>query len=71
MQEKLKDEKVVAKLQPLFAYDEANTQHVVRWLGYENSYTTQVLHRLGFSWPYTSWDYAERFIQTIHGFNYI
>ena len=71
VQEKLKDEKVVAKLQPLFAYDEANTQHVVRWLGYENSYTTQVLHRLGFSWPYTSWDYAERFIQTIHGFNYI
>ncbi len=71
VQEMLKDEKVVAKLQPLFAYDEANTQHVVRWLGYENSYTTQVLHRLGFRWPYTSWDYAERFVQTIHGFNYI
>ncbi len=71
VQEMLNDEKVVQKLQPLFAYNEANTQHVVRWLGYENSYTTQVLHRLGFSWPYTSWDYAERFVQTIHGFNYI
>ncbi len=71
IQEKLKDEKVVAKLQPLFAYDEDDTQHVVRWLGFDNAYTTQVLRRLGFSWPYTSWDYAERFIQAIHGFNYI
>ncbi len=71
VQEMLKDETVMSKLQPLFAYDEANTQHVVRWLGYENTYTTQVLHRLGFRWPYTSWDYAERFVQIIHGFNYI
>ena len=71
IQEKLKDEKVVAKLQPLFAYDEDDTQHVVRWLGFDNAYTTQVLRRLGFSWPYTSWDYAERFVNTIHGFNYI
>ncbi len=71
IQEKLKDDRVVAKLQPLLAYSEDNTQHVVRWLGYDNAYTTQVLRRLGFSWPYTSWDYAERFIRTIHGFNYI
>ena len=71
VQAKLKDEKVVAKLQPLFAYDEGDTQHVVRWLGFDNSYTTQVLHRLGFRWPYTSWDYAERFVKAIHGFNYI
>ncbi len=71
IQEKLKDENVVAKLQPLFAYDEDDTQHVVRWLGFDNAYTTQVLRRLGFSWPYTSWDYAERFVSTIHGFNYL
>ncbi len=71
IQEKLKDEKVVAKLQPLFAYAEDEMQHVVRWLGFDNAYTTQVLRRLGFSWPYTSWDYAERFVNTIHGFNYI
>ena len=71
IQEKLKDETVVSKLQPLFAYNEDETKHVVRWLGYENGYTTQVLRRLGFHWPYTSWDYAERFVQAIHGFNYI
>ena len=71
IQEKLKDESVVSKLQPLFAYNEDETNHVVRWLGYENGYTTQVLRRLGFHWPYTSWDYAERFVQAIHGFNYI
>ncbi len=71
IQEKLKDESVVSKLQPLFAYNEDETKHVVRWLGYENGYTTQVLHRLGFSWPYTSWDYAERFVNTIHGFNFV
>ncbi len=71
VQEKLKDESVVAKLQPLFAYNFDDAQHVVRYLGFDNAYTTQVLHRLGFSWPYTSWDYVERFITTIHGFNYI
>ena len=65
------DDKVTEKLQPLFAYQEGDVKHIVRWIGYENAYTTQVLHRLGFSWPYTSWDYAERFVQAIHGFDYI
>ena len=71
VQKMLKDESVAAKLQPLFAYNEGDTKHVVRWIGFDNSYTTQVLHRIGFSWPYTSWDYAERFVKVIHDFNFV
>ena len=35
-----------------------------------NSYTTQVLYRLGFQWPPTAADYVHRFVDTIMGFDY-
>ena len=35
-----------------------------------NSYTTQVLYRLGFQWPPTAVDYVHRFVDTIIGFDY-
>ena len=31
------------------------------------SYTLQVLYRLGFSWPFTTWDYISRFISILTG----
>ncbi len=66
----LADESKAAVLQPLLAYNE-NGQHDVRILGRDSHYTTQVLYRLGFNWSYTSWDYVERFIKQIHGFDFL
>ena len=33
-------------------------------------YTLQVLYRLGFSWPITTWDYIERFVSALSGLGY-
>ena len=35
-----------------------------------NSYTTQVLYRLGFRWSTTSWDYVDQFLVAIDGMGY-
>ncbi len=35
-----------------------------------NSFTAQVLYRLGFFWDTTSWDYVGRFIKVLDGFGY-
>jgi amino acid adenylation domain-containing protein len=36
----------------------------------DNRYTCSVLHRLGFHWSDTSWDYVERMLTAISGFGY-
>ena len=36
----------------------------------DNRYTCAVLHRLGFHWSDTAWDYAERLLTAISGFGY-
>ncbi len=33
-------------------------------------YTLQVLYRLGFAWPVTTWDYIERFVSALSGLGY-
>ena len=33
-------------------------------------YTMQVLYRLGFAWPVTTWDYIERFVSALSGLGY-
>lgn len=59
----------VLRLRPLMAYaGSAGTK--VEYIDYDNRFTTQVLHRLGFSWPYTSWDYVERFIKSLAGLDF-
>lgn len=35
-----------------------------------NVYTMQVLYRLGYQWPVTSWDYIERFLESLHGLGF-
>ena len=60
---------LVTLLRPLVAY-KVSGGHQVRWIESDNTYTTQVLYRLGFQWPVTSLDYIHRFIQTIIGFDY-
>ena len=36
----------------------------------QNNYTMQVLYRMGYRWPQTSWDYVERFVESLIGFGY-
>ena len=33
-------------------------------------YTMQVLYRLKFAWPVTTWDYIERFVSTLGGLGF-
>lgn len=35
-----------------------------------NAYTMQVLYRLGYRWPITSWDYIIRFLQALQGLGF-
>ena len=60
---------LVTILRPLMAYD-MGTSHQTRWIEATNSYTTQVLYRLGFQWPPTAVDYVHRFVNTIVGFDF-
>ena len=35
-----------------------------------NTYTMQVLYRMGYRWPVTSWDYVAQFIEAIKGLGF-
>ncbi len=35
-----------------------------------NSQTMQILYRMNYRWPVTSWDYIERFVEVLLGFGY-
>lgn len=69
IQQLMEDNSKSQILQPLLAYSE-NGGHDVRFIGHTSKYTCQVLYRLGYRWPITSWDYVERFIKAIDGFNF-
>ena len=69
IQQLMEDDSKAQILQPLLAYNE-NGGHDVRFIGHTSKYTCQVLYRLGYRWPITSWDYVERFIKAIDGFNF-
>ncbi len=36
----------------------------------DNAYTMQVLYRLGYRWPATSWDYVTRFLRSLQGLGF-
>lgn len=65
----MQDDSKTQVLQPLLAYAE-NNGHVVKYVGHRSAFTTQVLYRLGYHWPFTSWDYVERFVKAIDGFDF-
>ena len=57
-------------LQSLLAYNNnMRGKHVVANTS-NNSFTTQVLYRLGFQWSFTTWDYMERFLKVIQGLGF-
>ena len=69
VREMMSDDANSQVLQPLLAYAD-NGAHKVRFIDYDSEFTTQVLYRLGYHWPFTSWDYVERFVQAINGFDF-
>ena len=58
------------RLSAMLAYESGNTDKVVRMIGAENSFTMQVLLRLGFHWDTTSWDYIDQFLKQIEGLRF-
>ncbi len=52
----------------LLAYATTGSQTIL--VGADNQYTLQVLHRLGYSWPYTSWDYISRSLLALKGLGF-
>jgi hypothetical protein len=56
-------------LRPLLAYDN-DKRHRVTEVRHSNSYTTQVLYRLGFSWQQTDQNYVAQFVKALAGLGY-
>lgn len=69
MDKALQDEQMSLRLRPLMAYNQKGNK-APRSIHATNAYTTQVLHRLGFDWSVTSWDYVQQFIRSIDGLGY-
>lgn len=64
-----KNNPVKAKLlTSMLAYQDNSKHgaHVTR----HNAYTMQVLYRMGYQWPVTSWDYIERFLEALCGLGF-
>lgn len=59
----------VDALQPLLAYSSDQASHA-SFIGYDSSYTNQILYRLGFRWSHTSHDYVRKFLNAIRGLSF-
>ena len=59
-----------ALLTSLMAYDVGRGERERVMLQMNREYTLQVLYRLGFIWPTTSWDYLKRFLQVLNGLEF-
>ncbi|MBE6003841.1 MAG: hypothetical protein E7232_07130 [Lachnospiraceae bacterium] len=59
-----------APLTSLMAYDVGKGERERVMLPMNREYTLQVLYRLGFIWPTTSWDYLKRFLQVLNGLEF-
>ena len=59
-----------ALLTSLMAYDVGKGERERVMLPMNREHTLQVLYRLGFTWPTTSWDYLKRFLQVLNGLEF-
>ena len=64
------DPQKVERLQSLVAYSDVTHGQEAIPVQEVNDFTMQVLYRQGFFWSPTSWDYVDRFFQTIAGFDF-
>ena len=54
----------------MLAYENKTAGQITQNIGKNNTYTMQVLYRLGFGWSSASWDYIRKFIQALQGLGY-
>lgn len=66
--EAMEDPAKVRSLQPLLAYDSDSL--TTSYIGYDSTFTNQLLYRLGFRWNYTSREYVVQFLKAIAALNY-
>lgn len=59
-----------AILQSLLAYNSNTRGKCLANNNASNAFTTQVLHRMGFQWSFTTWDYIKRFLKVIQGLGF-
>ena len=57
-------------LSAILAYQDVAHGQKAAIIERDNRYTCNVLHRLGFHWRDTSWDYVERMLKAIGGFGF-
>jgi len=64
------DPEKAALLTSLIAYTSNADERERKILSMDRKYTLQVLYRLGFVWPITSWDFFRRFMNVLNGLGY-
>ena len=64
------DPKKAEQLSSLLAYQNMTKGQTSADVIRQNTYTMQVLYRLGYSWSQTSWDYLDRFFTAISGLGF-
>ena len=57
-------------LSAVLAYQDVTHGQKAAIIERDNRYTCNVLHRLGFHWSSTSWDYVDQMLKAISGFGY-
>jgi amino acid adenylation domain-containing protein len=68
---KAEDNPDIAKiLSSMLAYENSAKGEITQNIGKNNTYSMQVLYRLGFNWSATSWDYIRKFIHALQGLGY-
>jgi amino acid adenylation domain-containing protein len=65
-----KDPEKAKLLSAVLAYQDVTHGQKAAIIERDNRYTCNVLHRLGFHWSSTSWDYVDRMLTAIAGFGY-
>ncbi len=70
LEEAKNDSKKAKQMTGLLAYQDMAHGQKTANVGRQNYYTSQVLHRLGFYWSTTSWDYDQQMLAAISGFGF-
>jgi thioester reductase-like protein len=70
LKEKMQDDRMIAALTGILAYQGNNPEKPLYALGRSNEFTTEVLYRLNFKWPMTSEDYIKKAIAALDGLGF-
>ena len=65
MNQALADEKKNMLVAGLISYESSDTEKTEELIGYENSFTTKALYRLGFKWPIINEIYLQKSLEAL------